>query len=159
MFVLLPPPLSFPRFGRFPPIHFFPVASIDVIRRAVREYRWNDCSPQAVSLPLTPTSCRALTEFLLVAGMSQTPGVLPQKMQHRYLVGDLSHRLAWASWLRTCVTRNTPLIFRRTMLSGIFSIQYHRTSPYDAILGGAEDVMGDLGVRQALRKIPKNARL
>ena len=38
-------------------------------------------------------------------------------------------------------------------------IQYHRTSPYDAILGGAEDVMGDLGVRQALRRMPKNARL
>ena len=37
--------------------------------------------------------------------------------------------------------------------------QYHRTSPYDAILGGAEDVLGDLGVRQALRKMPKNARL
>jgi len=36
---------------------------------------------------------------------------------------------------------------------------YHRTSPYDAILGGAEDVMGDLGVRQALRRMPKNARL
>ncbi|KAI0253049.1 acyl-CoA dehydrogenase [Lactifluus subvellereus] len=36
---------------------------------------------------------------------------------------------------------------------------YHRTSPYDAILGGAEDVMGDLGVRQALRKMPTNARL
>jgi hypothetical protein len=38
-------------------------------------------------------------------------------------------------------------------------IQYHRTSPYDAILGGAEDVMGDLGIRQALRRMPKNARL
>ncbi|KAN0129166.1 acyl-coa dehydrogenase [Lactarius tabidus] len=36
---------------------------------------------------------------------------------------------------------------------------YHRTSPYDAILGGAEDVMGDLGVRQALRKLPKHTRL
>ncbi|KAH9950153.1 acyl-CoA dehydrogenase [Amylocystis lapponica] len=36
---------------------------------------------------------------------------------------------------------------------------YHRTSPYDAILGGAEDVLGDLGVRQAIRKIPKGARL
>ncbi|KAI0318100.1 acyl-CoA dehydrogenase [Amylostereum chailletii] len=36
---------------------------------------------------------------------------------------------------------------------------YHRTSPYDAILGGAEDVMGDLGVRQVLKKMPKNARL
>ncbi|EJD00822.1 acyl-CoA dehydrogenase NM domain-like protein [Fomitiporia mediterranea MF3/22] len=36
---------------------------------------------------------------------------------------------------------------------------FHRTSPFDAILGGAEDVMGDLGVRQALRKMPKNAKL
>ncbi|PSS31982.1 hypothetical protein PHLCEN_2v2224 [Hermanssonia centrifuga] len=36
---------------------------------------------------------------------------------------------------------------------------YHRTSPYDAILGGAEDVLGDLGVRQAIKKMPKNARL
>ncbi|KAJ3553957.1 hypothetical protein NM688_g3350 [Phlebia brevispora] len=35
---------------------------------------------------------------------------------------------------------------------------YHRTSPYDAILGGAEDVLGDLGVRQAMKKMPKNAR-
>jgi len=36
---------------------------------------------------------------------------------------------------------------------------YHRTSPYDAILGGAEDVLGDLGVRQALWKLPKHTRL
>ncbi|KAG2365671.1 acyl-CoA dehydrogenase/oxidase [Suillus spraguei] len=36
---------------------------------------------------------------------------------------------------------------------------YHRTSPFDAILAGAEDVLGDLGVRQAIRRMPKNARL
>jgi alkylation response protein AidB-like acyl-CoA dehydrogenase len=42
---------------------------------------------------------------------------------------------------------------------GKFIENYHRTSPFDAILGGAEDVMGDLGVRQAIRKMPKNARL
>lgn len=36
---------------------------------------------------------------------------------------------------------------------------YHRTSPFDAILGGTEDVMGDLGVRQVMKKMPKNARL
>ncbi|KAL5488375.1 hypothetical protein ACEPAI_6483 [Sanghuangporus weigelae] len=36
---------------------------------------------------------------------------------------------------------------------------FHRTSPFDAILGGAEDVMGDLGMRQAMKKMPKNARL
>ncbi|KAI0676711.1 acyl-CoA dehydrogenase NM domain-like protein [Trametes maxima] len=36
---------------------------------------------------------------------------------------------------------------------------YHRTSPYDAILGGSEDVLGDMGVRQAIKKLPKDARL
>ncbi|KAI0922057.1 hypothetical protein AcW1_004131 [Taiwanofungus camphoratus] len=36
---------------------------------------------------------------------------------------------------------------------------FHRTSPYDAILGGQEDVLGDLGVRQAIKKMPKNSRL
>ncbi|KAF8629594.1 hypothetical protein AX15_003340 [Amanita polypyramis BW_CC] len=37
--------------------------------------------------------------------------------------------------------------------------EYHRCSGFDAILAGAEDVMGDLGVRQALKKMPRNARL
>ncbi|PFH50572.1 hypothetical protein AMATHDRAFT_3854 [Amanita thiersii Skay4041] len=36
---------------------------------------------------------------------------------------------------------------------------YHRCSGFDAILAGAEDVLGDLGVRQALRKMPRDARL
>ncbi|KAJ7227109.1 acyl-CoA dehydrogenase [Mycena pura] len=36
---------------------------------------------------------------------------------------------------------------------------YHRTVTFDSVLGGAEDVLGDLGVRQALRAMPKNARL
>lgn len=36
---------------------------------------------------------------------------------------------------------------------------YHRTVPFDALLGGAEDVLGDLGVRQAIKHLPKNARL
>ena len=40
-----------------------------------------------------------------------------------------------------------------------FFVQYHRTSPFDAILGGTEDVMADLGVRQAVRKMPKDVRL
>ncbi|GLB40181.1 putative acyl-CoA dehydrogenase, C-terminal domain [Lyophyllum shimeji] len=40
---------------------------------------------------------------------------------------------------------------------GRYIEHYHRTVVFDAILGGAEDVLGDLGVRQALRKMPKNA--
>ena len=37
--------------------------------------------------------------------------------------------------------------------------QYHRTITFDSLLGGAEDVLGDLGVRQALRAMPSNAKL
>ena len=36
---------------------------------------------------------------------------------------------------------------------------FHRAIAFDALLGGAEDVLGDLGVRQAAKRIPKNARL
>ncbi|KAI0064741.1 acyl-CoA dehydrogenase NM domain-like protein [Artomyces pyxidatus] len=42
---------------------------------------------------------------------------------------------------------------------GRFVEHYHRTIAFDALLGGAEDVLGDLGVRQAMRSMPKNARL
>ncbi|KAG6917018.1 hypothetical protein DXG01_004283 [Tephrocybe rancida] len=42
---------------------------------------------------------------------------------------------------------------------GQYIEHYHRTVPFDAILGGAEDVLGDLGVRQAIRGMPKNVRL
>ena len=33
--------------------------------------------------------------------------------------------------------------------------QFHRTYKFDAILGGAEEVLADLGVRQATRNMPK----
>ncbi|KAH8809613.1 acyl-CoA dehydrogenase [Flagelloscypha sp. PMI_526] len=36
---------------------------------------------------------------------------------------------------------------------------FHRTVEFDAVLGGAADVMADLGVRQAVRSMPINARL
>jgi alkylation response protein AidB-like acyl-CoA dehydrogenase len=42
---------------------------------------------------------------------------------------------------------------------GRFIEHYHRTVPFDAVLGGAEDVLGDLGVRQAVKKMPKTVRL
>ncbi|KAG6857221.1 hypothetical protein H0H87_007640 [Tephrocybe sp. NHM501043] len=42
---------------------------------------------------------------------------------------------------------------------GQYIEHYHRTIPFDALLGGAEDVLADLGVRQALRAMPQNARL
>lgn len=32
---------------------------------------------------------------------------------------------------------------------------YHRTFAFDSILGGAEDILADLGVRQAVKDFPK----
>ncbi|KAJ7170602.1 peroxisomal acyl-CoA-dehydrogenase [Mycena crocata] len=42
---------------------------------------------------------------------------------------------------------------------GRFIEHYHRCVAFDALLGGAEDVLRDLGVRQAMRGMPKDARL
>ncbi|KAI8625691.1 acyl-CoA dehydrogenase/oxidase [Xylariaceae sp. FL1651] len=36
---------------------------------------------------------------------------------------------------------------------------FHRTYKFDAILGGSEEVLADLGVRQAMAKMPKSAKL
>lgn len=33
--------------------------------------------------------------------------------------------------------------------------QFHRTYKFDAILGGAEEILADLGVRQAMKGFPK----
>ncbi len=33
--------------------------------------------------------------------------------------------------------------------------QFHRTYKFDAVLGGAEEVLADLGVRQAIKNFPK----
>ncbi|KAJ7056450.1 acyl-CoA dehydrogenase [Mycena amicta] len=42
---------------------------------------------------------------------------------------------------------------------GKYIERFHHTAVFDAILGGAEDVLDDLGVRQALKAMPKGARL
>ena len=36
---------------------------------------------------------------------------------------------------------------------------YHRTYKFDAILGGTEEILADLGIRQALRSYPRDVRL
>nr|GAT46153.1 predicted protein [Mycena chlorophos] len=50
---------------------------------------------------------------------------------------------------------------RALTVSGMGKVieNYHRTSAFDAILAGAEDVMADLGVRQAMKRMPQTARL
>lgn len=36
---------------------------------------------------------------------------------------------------------------------------FQRTNKFDAILGGAEEVLADLGVRQAMKFMPRGAKL
>lgn len=38
---------------------------------------------------------------------------------------------------------------------GVFIEQFQRTYKFDSILGGSEEVIADLGVRQAMRSMPK----
>jgi alkylation response protein AidB-like acyl-CoA dehydrogenase len=37
--------------------------------------------------------------------------------------------------------------------------RYHRATKFAAILGGSEEIMADLGIKQALKMFPKNAKL
>lgn len=39
---------------------------------------------------------------------------------------------------------------------GKYIEMFNRTYKFDAILGGAEEVLGDLGVRQAMKNFPKS---
>ncbi len=139
------------------PNHSFRMASetpeIDVIRRAVRKGRRSDCSSK---------------RRLAVAG--QCPIFFWSQICHKHRARYRRRRSTNIWWTIYHTDRHGQVgrerasalhsihfslyVLRRDLL-----IQYHRTSPYDAILGGAEDVMGDLGVRQVLRKMPKNARL
>lgn len=38
---------------------------------------------------------------------------------------------------------------------GVVAEEFHRTYKFDAILGGTEEILMDLGVRQAMRQMPK----
>jgi hypothetical protein len=71
----------------------------------------------------------------------------------------------------------SPSLFPYHFFNDEHDSQYHRTSGYDAskyivviyfsaltrenliVLAGAEDVLGDLGVRQAMKKMPRDVRL
>ncbi|KAF4614195.1 hypothetical protein D9613_007777 [Agrocybe pediades] len=85
------------------------------------------------------------------------------KDQATYLAGPIALLKRYCTETAQDTARDAVQIFggRGITTSGMgrFIEQYHRTAPFDAVLGGAEDVLGDLGVRQALRKMPKDARL
>ncbi|KAM0809363.1 putative Cytochrome b5 heme-binding domain-containing protein [Seiridium cardinale] len=87
---------------------------------------------------------------------------MPYKQQSRYLGGPIG--LLKMSTTRAAheIADESVQIFggRGLTQSGMGRVieMFHRTYKFDAILGGAEEVLGDLGVRQAMKEMP-NAKL
>ncbi|EIM91154.1 peroxisomal acyl-CoA-dehydrogenase [Stereum hirsutum FP-91666 SS1] len=85
------------------------------------------------------------------------------KEQATKLAGQIAFLKMYSTQSAQTTARDAVQIFggRGITKSGMgrFIEHAYRTAPFDALLGGAEDVLGDLGVRQAMRAMPKNARL
>ncbi|KAI9568284.1 acyl-CoA dehydrogenase/oxidase [Boletus coccyginus] len=85
------------------------------------------------------------------------------KQQAQKLAGPVGFLKSYSTQCAQDTARDAVQIFggrgiTRTGM-GRFIEHYYRTVTFDALLGGAEDVLADLGVRQAMRSMPKNARL
>ncbi|KAH7928235.1 acyl-CoA dehydrogenase NM domain-like protein [Leucogyrophana mollusca] len=85
------------------------------------------------------------------------------KQQAKNLAGQIAFLKSYSTQCAQLTAKDAVQIFggrgiTRTGM-GRFVEHYYRTVTFDALLGGAEDVLSDLGVRQAMRAMPKNARL
>ncbi|KAF8235809.1 peroxisomal acyl-CoA-dehydrogenase [Tricholoma matsutake] len=85
------------------------------------------------------------------------------KQQANKLAGQIAFLKSYATSCGQETARDAVQIFGGRGITktgmGKYIEHYHRTITFDALLGGAEDVLSDLGVRQALRAMPKDARL
>ncbi|KAF9046909.1 peroxisomal acyl-CoA-dehydrogenase [Hymenopellis radicata] len=85
------------------------------------------------------------------------------KQQASKLAGQIAFLKSYSTSCAQETARDAVQIFggRGITQSGMGRLieHYHRTVPFDALLGGAEDVLSDLGVRQALRAMPEDSRL
>ncbi|KAI0806306.1 acyl-CoA dehydrogenase/oxidase [Irpex lacteus] len=85
------------------------------------------------------------------------------KEQATYLAGPIGLLKMYSTRCAQDTARDAVQIFggRGITKTGMGRVieHYYRTVTFDSLLGGAEDVLGDLGVRQAIAKMPKNARL
>lgn len=85
------------------------------------------------------------------------------KQQANKLAGQIAFLKSYATACGQDTARDAVQVFggRGITQTGMGWVieHYHRTIPFDSLLGGAEDVLADLGVRQALRLMPKDTRL
>jgi len=81
------------------------------------------------------------------------------KEEARYLAGQVAFLKMHATRASQETAKDAVQIFGGRGLTqtgmGIYIEHFHRTLLIDAVGGGAEDVLGDLGVRQALRNMPR----
>lgn len=75
-----------------------------------------------------------------------------QMKQCRFLVDAHLLRVGWEEPLRCSIEREYLCCGNFRRKNSLISHRYK----FDAILGGAEEVLGDLGVRQALKNMPKS---
>lgn len=79
--------------------------------------------------------------------------------QSKYLGGPIGLLKSYATRSAHEVADDASNIFggRAITQSGMGKVieMFHRTYKFDAILGGTEEVLSDLGVRQAMRGFPK----
>lgn len=85
------------------------------------------------------------------------------KQQAKFLAGQIAFLKAYSTRVSHEVAENAIQIMggrglTRTGLGAPVEI-YHRTYKFDAVLGGTEEVLADLGIRQALRFYPHDVRL
>ncbi|KAF8625551.1 hypothetical protein AX15_005317 [Amanita polypyramis BW_CC] len=85
------------------------------------------------------------------------------RQQANKLAGQIAFLKSYATACAQDTARDAVQIFGGRGITqtgmGRFIEHYHRTITFDSLLGGAEDVLADLGVRQALRLMPKETRL
>lgn len=85
------------------------------------------------------------------------------KQQSKHLAGQIAFLKMMCTRVSGEIADDAVQIFGGRGLTktgmGKFIEMFQRTQKFDAILGGAEEVLGDLGVRQATRDMPKDQRL
>ncbi|KAH8818477.1 acyl-CoA dehydrogenase-like protein [Hyaloscypha sp. PMI_1271] len=86
--------------------------------------------------------------------------LMPYKQQSAHLAGPIGLLKMFATRSAHEIADDAVQIFGGRGLTqtamGKTVEMFHRTYKFDAILGGAEEVLGDLGVRQALRNMPRS---
>jgi len=88
---------------------------------------------------------------------------MPYKTQAKYLAGPIALLKMHTTRSAQATATDAIQLFggRGITQSGLGRVieAYHRGVTFDATLGGAEDVLADLGVRQAMKFLPKDIRL